>query len=237
MSLYLLARWLHIGSGILAFITLWLPLVARKGGTLHRRVGFVYVGAMISAALTALFISGWRFLQAPTEQPIALFFTYLGVMSAASASLGVRVLRTKGRTGPSRNLLDVGLSALVLFMGLFTFAWGLAVGMPLLWGFATVGIFTGSSGLWYWLRPPQEKMHWWFQHMGAMVGSGIGTVTASLVVNGRHLGIPGLHLATFLGPTVVGVIGLKLWERYYRQRFSGKARSPAAPEAPAAATP
>lgn len=237
MSLYLFARWLHIASGILAFITLWLPLVARKGGTLHRRVGWVYVGAMISAALSALVISGWRFLKAPSEQPVALFFTYLGVMSSVSASLGVRVLRTKGRTGPNRNPLDVGLSALVLFMGLFTGAWGLAVGMPLLWGFAPVGIFTGVSGLWYWLRPPQERMHWWFEHMGAMVASGIGTVTAALVVNGRHLGFEGLHLALFLGPTVVGVTGLKLWERSYRQRFSGKARAPAAPEAPAATTP
>jgi uncharacterized membrane protein len=237
MSLYLLARWLHIASGVVAFITLWLPLVARKGNTLHRRVGQVYVGAMLSVALTGLLISGWRFLQAPAEQPVALFFTYLAVMSAASASMGVRVLRTKGRKGASRNPLDVGLSALVLFMALFTGAWGLAVGMPLLWGFATVGIFSGSSGLWYWLRPPQEKMHWWFEHMGAMVGSGIGTVTAVLVVNARHLGIDGLHLAVFLGPTVVGVTGMKLWERYYRQRFSGKARPSAAPEAPAAATP
>ena len=33
----------------------------------------------ILAALTALVISGWRFLKAPSEQPVALFFTYLGV--------------------------------------------------------------------------------------------------------------------------------------------------------------
>ncbi len=237
MSLYLFARWLHIASGVVAFVALWLPLVARKGGTLHRRVGWVYVGAMVSAALTALVISGWRFLQSPAEHPHALFFTYLGVMSAASASMGVRVLRTRGRTGASRNPVDLGLSALVLFMGLFTGAWGLAVGMPLLWGFAPVGIFAGTSGLWYWLRAPQERMHWWFEHMGAMVGSGIGTVTAALVVNARHVGLDGMHLAVFIGPTVVGITGLKLWERYYRRRFAGKPQRPAAPEAVAAPTP
>ncbi|RKH04062.1 DUF2306 domain-containing protein [Corallococcus carmarthensis] len=223
MSLYLLARWLHIASGVVAFITLWLPLVARKGGALHRRVGWVYVGAMIAAAISALVISGWRFLQAPREQPIALFFVYIAVLSAASASMGVRVLRTKTRTGASTHPLDVGLSTLLLCMGLFTVAYGLRMDVPLLWGFGPVGILSGSGGLWYWLRPPQERMHWWFQHMGAMVASGIGTITAALVVNARHLGIDGLQLAVFLGPTVVGVLGLNLWTRYYRQRFARKA--------------
>ncbi|RYZ43474.1 MAG: DUF2306 domain-containing protein [Myxococcaceae bacterium] len=224
MSFYLLARWFHIASGVIAFITLWLPLVVRKGGVLHRRVGWVYVGAMIATAFSALCISGWRFVQAPLEQPVALFFTYLAVMSASSASLGVRVLRTKTRTGANKHPLDVGLSALVLLMGLFTGAYGVWLGVPLLWGFAPVGILTGTGGLYYWLRPPQERMHWWFEHMGAMVASGIGTVTAVLVVNAKHFGIEGLQLALFLGPTVVGVGGLKLWTRYYRQRFDRTAK-------------
>ncbi|MBZ4421270.1 DUF2306 domain-containing protein [Myxococcus sp. RHSTA-1-4] len=238
MSFHLLARWLHIVSGIVAFITLWLPLVARKGGTLHRRIGWVYVGAMIAAALSALVISGWRFIRAPAEQPLALFFTYLGVMSAASASMGVRVLRAKTRTGAHRNPVDLGLSALVLLMGLFTGAWGLAMHAPLLWGFAPVGILTGASGLMYWLRAPRERMHWWFEHMGAMVGSGIATLTAFLVVNARHFGINGMQLALFLGPTVVGVMGLKLWARYYRRRFDAKPRPEGARSAaPSALTP
>jgi hypothetical protein len=158
-------------------------------------------------------------------------------MSATAASQGVRVLRLKGRTAPNRHPLDVGLSAMVLGMGLFTGWWGLKVGLPLLWGFAPVGIINGASGLWYWLRPPQTKMHWWFEHMGAMIGSGIGTVTAFLVVNAKHVGINGMQLAVFLGPTVVGITGLKLWEYYYRRRFAGKTRAPAAPETVAAPTP
>ncbi|MCY1021939.1 hypothetical protein [Pyxidicoccus sp. MSG2] len=235
MSFYQLARWLHIASGVVAFITLWLPLIARKGGTLHRRVGWVYVGAMLAVALSALVIAGWRFVQAPLEEPVALFFTYLAVQSAASSSMGVRVLRAKTRTGAHHHPLDVGLSALVLAMGLFTFAWGVVVQQPLLWGFAPVGIYAGSAGLRYWLRPPQERMHWWFEHMGAMVASGIGTVTAVLVVNARHFGINGTQLALFLGPTVVGVTGLKLWERYYKRRFAPKPRPVASREV--AATP
>ncbi|WP_375758390.1 hypothetical protein [Corallococcus exercitus] len=191
MSLYLLARWLHIASGVVAFVTLWLPLVAHKGGALHRRAGRIYVGATISAALFALVSSGGRFLQAPREQPMALFFVYLAVLSAAAASMGVRVPRTKTRTEASTHPLDVGLSTLLLCLGLFTGAYGLRMGIPLLWGFAPVGILCGLTGLWYWMRPPQERMHWWFQHMAAMGASGIGTLTAALVVNARHVGVEG----------------------------------------------
>jgi len=235
MSFYYLARAIHIMAGVVGFTALWLPLVVRKGSSLHRRVGWVYVGAMGVVAVTGLIISTWRFMQGPENQSHALFFMLLSVMSGTSASMGVRVLRTKARMTAHRHPFDLGLSALTLGLGLFTVAWGLVKGVPLLWGFAPVGILTGASSLRYWLRPPQERMHWWFQHMGAMVGSGIATLTAVLVVNARHLGIEGMQLAVFLGPTLVGVPGLKLWERYYQKKFAPKAKSPAPKSAVAAA--
>ncbi|WP_338865354.1 hypothetical protein [Myxococcus stipitatus] len=222
MSLDVIARTLHITAGVIGFTALWLPLVARKGSTLHRRVGWVYVAAMLVVCLTGLLISGWRFTQGPAERSTALFFIYLSALSGTSVSMGVRVLRTRARTTPNRNLFDLGLSALTLGLGLFTGAWGLAVDIPLLWGFSLVGIVLGGSSLRYWLRAPQERMHWWFEHMGAMIGSGIATLTAVLVVNARHLGIEGMQLAVFLAPTVVGVTGLRLWVRYYRAKFAPK---------------
>ncbi|MBU8898073.1 hypothetical protein DRW03_25710 [Corallococcus sp. H22C18031201] len=226
MTFYSLARSLHIAAGIVGFISLWLPLVARKGGALHRRVGWVYVGAMGVVALTALVLSGTRFILEPAARSGALFFISLSVQSAAAASLGVRVLRAKHRTAGHRNLYDLGIASLTLGMGLVTLGWGVAMHAPLLWGFAPVGILAGGSALRYWLRTPGERMHWWFQHMGAMVTSGIGTLTAVLVVNARHLGIEGMQLAVFLGPTVIGITGLRLWVRYYRQKFSPPTKTP-----------
>lgn len=220
MVLYLIARWTHILAGMTAFLALWLPLVARKGGPLHRKVGWVYVVAMAVVAVTGLGLSGWRFLE--SRDPMALFLMYVGVLSAASSSLGVRVLRTRTRTGAHRHPFDLGLACLLVLSALVTAGYGLAVGEPLLYGFAPVGLLSGSAQLFYWLRPPTGRMHWWFQHMGAMIGSGIGTLTAFLVVNAPHLGVEGFQLAVFLGPTVVGVVGLNLWQRYYRRRFTAK---------------
>jgi uncharacterized membrane protein len=222
MVLYSVARWLHILAGMVAFVALWLPLIARKGGPLHRRVGWLYVGAMVVAAITGVGISAWRFITQPQNAAPTLFLMYVGVLSAGAATMGVRVIRTKARAGASRHPFDLGMAALVGLMGLVTTGYGLAASHSLLYGFGPVGILIAGGQLYYWLRPPTGRLHWWFEHMGAMIGSGIGTLTAFFVVNARHLGMSGFQLALFLGPTVVGVIGLKIWERYYRQRFAGK---------------
>lgn len=228
MSLYLTARWLHILAGLVAFVALWLPLLARKGGPLHRRAGWVYVAAMIVAALTGLGISGWRFFTHPGGSASSLFLMYVGVLSAANAIMGVRVIQTRARTRAHRHPLDLSLAAVLILMALVTGGYGLSVGASLLYGFAPVGLWAGGSQLYYWLRPPTGRMAWWFEHMGTMIGSGIGTLTAVLVVNARHFGVSGFQLALFLGPTVVGVIGLELWKRFYRQRFTAKAPAPQA---------
>lgn len=224
MVLYSIARWLHIFSGMTALAALWIPLFTRKGSPLHRRVGWVYVGAMALSAVTGLGISGWRFLE--ERSPYALFLMYVGVLSAASASFGVRLLRSRARTGAHRHPFDLGLSALLVLLALVTAGHGLARGQPLLYGFAPVGLWVGGSQLYYWLRPPTGRLHWWFEHMGAMLGSGIATLTAFLVVNARHLGMDGFQLALFLGPTVVGITVNLVWERYYRRRFSRPAAGP-----------
>ena len=57
-----------------------------------------------------------------------------------------------------------------------------------------------------------------------MIGTCIATITAFLVVNVRMLGFqsPSLVLAVFLAPTLIGVPGMKLWERKYRRQFEKK---------------
>lgn len=219
MSLFDALRWFHIAAGMVAFTTFWLPMVVHKGGPLHRRVGWVFVQAMATASVTGIGLSVWRLIAFPQQRPMSLFFLYVGVLSAAAASMGVRVLRTKTRTGPHHNVYDLGMAGLLVLTALGVGGYGLATGRSLLWGFALVGLIGGGADLLYWLRPPAERMHWWYQHMGSMVGASIAALTAFLVNNVRHLGISGFQLGVFLAPTVVGLVGLQVWTRSYRKRF------------------
>jgi uncharacterized membrane protein len=224
MSLYLFARWLHILAGALALLVLLLPLLARKGGRLHRQAGWVYVAAMGVASLSGTAVALWRWLGDPAGRSFSLFLVYVGVLSGHAALQGVRAVRMKGRVGPWRHPLDVGAAVLLLAVALGVVGVGLWRGLPLLWGFGLVGVLNGTSQLRALLQPPRERLQWLLAHAGGMVGASIATVTAVLVVNAPRLFGPDAPLLwVFLTPTVLGVGALQVWERRLRRKPWGPA--------------
>jgi uncharacterized membrane protein len=214
--------WVHIAAGTVALCVFWLPLVTRKGGPLHRRVGWVYVVAASTVALTA-FVGCARMLTDanPRNDRAAIFLAYVGVLAGASAQIGVRALRTKDRTTPSRNPLDLAPPVLLLGGGVALAAFGLWNGVTLHVVFAALGFSIGATQLGFWLRAPVSRTARILQHMGGMGVSCITTVTAFLVVNSqRFFGVGTFNLFVWTVPAVVGGIGLRLWSRSYAQRSS-----------------
>lgn len=53
MSIFQIVLYLHILAGFTALIVFWIPLVTKKGGMIHRRVGWIYVWAMGIVSATA----------------------------------------------------------------------------------------------------------------------------------------------------------------------------------------
>src|SRR5271156_5531199 len=60
MIAFKLALWIHVLAGTVALSVFWLPLVTKKGGLAHRRVGWVYVVAAATIALTTFLRSKGR---------------------------------------------------------------------------------------------------------------------------------------------------------------------------------
>jgi hypothetical protein len=216
-----LLRAVHIAAGGLALALLWVPLLSPKGGRLHRRAGRGYVIAMAGVTVAAIAACAWRLLfdMDPVRRLWATYLLFVAVLTAAQCSLGVRVLRTKSRTGPHRHPWDIGIALLLVLSGAAVFGWGVLARVPLFVGFAPLGIVLGVIDLVYWLRAPRSAMHWWFAHMFGMIGTGISTVSAFVVVNAPHLGFPTDSLVVWLGPSAVGLPGLVFWMLYYRRRF------------------
>lgn len=214
----------HVLAGATALCVFWIPLVTAKGGKIHRRVGWVFVTAMAVAAVTAWGLGGIRIAETTDEhqRATAVFLAFVGLLAINTSWNGLRALRFKHRTTRHFHPVDLGIPSLLLLSGLGVFFYGFQVDMALLIGFAPVGIMVGSLDLAYWLRPPQERMHWWFQHMAGMIGTCIATVTAFLAANASAVGIqyPSLILAVFLAPTVIGVPGMLVWQRRYRRQFA-----------------
>ena len=221
-------KWLflaHALVGTIALLSFAIPLFAKKGGKLHVKAGWVYIYAMILVGASALIITPWRILfdpfRTPGSQGFALFLFFISIFTLAALYFGLRVLKLKTRKLATRAVSEIGPPILIIVFGLATQIAGLLIGDILLIVFPVLGYMTAASQLKYWLRAPQEKMHWWFAHMQGMFVACIATVTAFLVTAlpriwpGPLTQSPWLWLA----PGVIMGQVLRRWTAAYRHRF------------------
>lgn len=227
--LFQLFRALHIAAGFAALLVFWIPIVVRKGGKAHVRVGWIYVWAMGVVSLSALYMGWWRIALDPAKDresvAFAWFLIFIALLSSVSAWYGIRVLRFKQRKTSHRNWLDLLLSSALLIFGIGMSVYGFSIRFPLLSWFPFVGIILGSTQLWYWLRPPQTKMHWWFEHMGGLMGCCIATVTAFTVFGApRLLGVSSVHPVVWFIPTIILGPAIGVFAAYYKKKFKPVSR-------------
>ncbi|HXD16171.1 MAG TPA: hypothetical protein VN654_04085 [Vicinamibacterales bacterium] len=225
--------YLHIAGGSAALLSMFIPLATRKGGRTHRRSGWVFVAGMTLVSITALALCGARYFfdPRPEAKAFALFLFYIAILAGNAVSVGVRVLRTKERTGPHTHPWDVGMTSLLTLTSIVMGVYGIATSRALFAGFSVIGLVSGVQGLYYWLRTPSGRMHWWFRHMSAMLGACIAATTAFLVVNAPQAGFSRTSLIVWFTPGIVGTIATAIWTRYYRRRFGTRPAPPAMPNA------
>jgi uncharacterized membrane protein len=214
--------YVHIAGGSAALLSMFIPMVTRKGGPTHRRSGWVFVAGMTIVSITALALSVARYLSDPRPEAkaFALFLFYIAILTGAGVSSGIRALRTKDRTVARSYVWDIGLAALLTLTALAMAAYGIRSGRALFVGFSVIGLVNGAQGLKYWLRPPAHRMQWWFQHMSSMLGSCIAATTAFLVVNAPQAGLSRLSLVAWFAPAVIGAPAIAIWTAYYKRRFA-----------------
>jgi hypothetical protein len=221
--------YVHIAGGSAALLTMFIPMLTRKGGLIHRRSGWVFVGGMAIVSVTALALSGARYFFDPRAdaKSFALFLFYIAILTGAGVSSGIRVLRAKNRTAAHTHPWDIGIAALLTLTAVGMAGYGLVSGKLLFTAFSVIGLVNGVQGLVYWLRPPAHKMHWWFQHMSSMLGSCIAATTAFLVVNAPQAGLSQTSLIVWFTPALIGAPAIAIWTAYYKRRFAASAMSAA----------
>ena len=67
-------RIIHIIAGFLALFTFWIPVVTRKGGGVHRRIGWVYTISMAVVSISAFYMGVYRiFFDSISDQTVNAF--------------------------------------------------------------------------------------------------------------------------------------------------------------------
>ena len=201
---------LHIFFGGIGLFVAPGAMLTRKGGLWHRRWGKAYFWSMVGVVVTAVLLSLMRFN--PFLLLIAVFSFYL-------AFSGYRVLYRKTPQQQAR-VGDWSAATLMLVGGAVQIGYGIYLLQITSLGvvaivFGIIGLSLAVSDIRSFLRPPADKRAWWFSHMSSMLAAYIATVSAFSVVNFHFLP----PVARWLWATVVGAIGIAIWQRYYRERF------------------
>ncbi|HLR67612.1 MAG TPA: DUF2306 domain-containing protein [Virgibacillus sp.] len=226
-GLFIFARLLHIVGGFLALFVFWLPIITRKGGKLHTQIGWIYVFAMASVSITALYMGVYRLTWEPGHDPdttaFSWFLLFIAILSGATAWYGLRVLRYKKRKRSHRQAIDYIFPILLLTSGIAISIYGWIIHFPLLQYFPVVGIFLGATQLQYWLTSPKRKSHWIVEHIVGMLSCCIATITAFVVFGApRLLGVDSVSLFIWFIPTIMIVPLIIGFTTYYAKKLNGK---------------
>ncbi len=210
----------HIAAGFSSFLLAPVALATAKGGRQHRRWGMVYLWSMGVVAATALPMALYR--------PV-LFLAMVAVFSFYAAFSGYRVLQLKdlprgGKAKPidwAAGILTFTSSALLAGFGAFRPAWVQNFGIVAI-VFGLLGMRLAFVQLKSFLWKPEQKMFWWYTHLGNFIGSYIAAWTAFLVVTvAPRLGGGKIW---WLLPTLIGVPAIAITTGYYKRKFTPKAR-------------
>jgi uncharacterized membrane protein len=223
---------LHIACGAVAFLCAPVALSTAKGGKTHRRFGKIYFWSMAGVAVTALILS--------FALPI-YFLAMVAVFSFYSAFAAYRILSLKDMyTGARPKPLDWVAAVITILSSLLLFLMGLlrpelmGVGVIQIAGhavsivsivFGLIGMRMGQASITGFLKPPTEKMFWWFAHMQGMLGSYIAALTAFSAVNLTRWFGPAWWV--WLWPTILGVPAIAAWTTYYKKKFAPKPKEAA----------
>lgn len=231
----------HGLAGALSLLSAVVPMVARKGRSIHRKSGWIFVAAMTITAATGWIIAGlWLAVPLAVQalpatisddqaaavalrmRIFAVLLVYLALLIASTVWHGLRAVRARRSPTPlGRHVLDRSLPVAMLVGGIAVLVFGLLHDRVVHIAFGALGATSGYTDLRFALAPAARRTQLIVRHLGAMIGAVIAAVTAFAVFGaGPRLAdvLPGhLTFLPWLAPTVLGIPLIAWWGRRYRR--------------------
>jgi hypothetical protein len=237
---------LHILVGSAALILFWVPMATKKGQLNHKKFGRAYrnvmycvagTGAIMAVMVIAMplvikpHLANAQNVNAAVENVryFWLFLLYLALLSYTTTRHGDAVLKAADNRSKLQGFSYVLPLAMLALGGIAFIAIGALREQTLHLIFGILGLLVGSSMLRYVLAKKVKKGAYLLEHIGSMIGSGIGAYTAFLAFGGRHLlsGIGEYQIVFWIAPGVLGSLLSFYLTRKYRNiyRVGGVSRS------------
>lgn len=229
----------HILAGGIALILFWVPFFCKKGQLNHTRFGRYYSFSMYAVALggaiMALMVLCFPIAikgEGITDPEVAAkvssayrvfwsFLLYLSLLSYTTTRNALSVLKVKSNLSKLRTPMYVGpLVLLVLFGPLFIFL-GIRFNSIIHIIFGVLGPLVGIGMLRYVFQKSIKPKAWILEHIGSMIGSGIGAYTAFVAFGARHIldNFEFWQPFVWSAPGVIGSIAAYAMTRHYQRVY------------------
>ena len=229
----------HILVGGAALVLFWIPIWSKKGQLNHVMFGRYYRTAMYAVAGTGaimatmviampMSIKPGFFMNASDPDKVVFsirlfwfFLLYLSLLSFTTTRHGIAVLKAK-KDNASMRVWHYQLPLWMLLIGgVGCFALGLMYDKTLHIVFGVLGIVMGQSTLRYCWKKEIQPGEWVVEHLGAMIGSGIGAYTAFLAFGGRTLfaDLGSYQMIFWIAPGLIGGIAANIIARNYGKKL------------------
>jgi hypothetical protein len=222
--------------GSIGLVAFWIPVFARKGAVNHVRFGKIFVWSayiVLAAAALSLTIRVSDLVasgKGPADEPslfaFIVFLGYLVLVTFVSVRHGMSVLRHKRDPEGLKTWLNFGLAIVAMGASAFIIVYALTLSPPnkiLLLALSPIGLGIGYGNLRYMRSDLPSKRAWMYEHLGAMIGSGIAFHTAFAVFGVTRLfdiGLDGwIAIIPWVAPTAIGIPAITIWTRHYRRKF------------------
>jgi positive regulator of sigma E activity len=226
----------HVLFGTAALMLFWVPIFTQKGQLNHKKFGRAYRNVMYAVAgsgsAMAIIVIALPLVIKPqlanaenVDQAVQnvryfwLFLLYLGLLSFTTTRHGDAVLKAGNDRSNLRHFSYVAPLFMLAIGGLVFIVIGSQLGQTLHLLFGILGCLVGISMLRYVFKLALPKNAYLLEHIGSMIGSGIGAYTAFFAFGGRHLleGIGSFQLVFWIAPGVLGSIFSFYLTRKYRK--------------------
>ncbi|MEO8671471.1 MAG: hypothetical protein ABI411_09170 [Tahibacter sp.] len=207
MSAYDFVKLAHAGVGAIALLSFWTAGLSRKGGKLHIASGRAYLILMALIAVSSLPLIVRRF--AEDGFTVGLFFVHLLTLVSLACYVGWRAIRDKRDWRRFSGMTYRTLGWTILATGTATAVLGLMRGNGIFVAFGVLGVILWRNMLKFTRNGPEAPNWWKVQHYRAMIGNGIATHIAFLLIGLPRLlpNINGaaLNYAGWLLPLAIGL--------------------------------
>ncbi len=229
-------RWVHVAAGFTGLAAFWVPVFTAKGGPRHRLFGRVFktcAWLVLGAAAVSICLhigEGLADGQTPSTAPntfaFLVFLAYLTLVTFVVLRHGLQVLQHKQGLQGMNRWTDRWLARLAIASSVGLIVYALYFDPPVkivLFALSPIG-FAGGFGILKAIRGGQpERMAWFYEHLSAMLATGIAFHTAFAVFGSSRifsLQTEGFAaVVPWILPALVGIPAISLWTRHYRRRF------------------